>query len=46
MPVPSSSKGRIFALLGYELVEGVIDDGKIRERRRVSYAPGPLAVAR
>ena len=36
---PLFLRGRIFALLGYELVEGSLDDGRIRETRRVSYAP-------
>lgn len=31
--------GRVFALLGYELVEGKMDDGRISELRRVNYAP-------
>lgn len=31
--------GRIFALLGYELVEGVEVNGRLGERRRVSFAP-------
>jgi len=31
--------GRIFALLGYELVEGRIDRGRIREIGRISFAP-------
>jgi Beta propeller domain len=31
--------GRVFALLGYELVEGALQDGRINELRRVSYAP-------
>ncbi len=30
---------RVFALLGYELVEGRIDDERIRERRRADFAP-------
>ncbi|GAA4039734.1 hypothetical protein GCM10022213_07250 [Parerythrobacter jejuensis] len=30
---------RIIALLGYELVEGVLVGGKIKERRRVNFAP-------
>jgi hypothetical protein len=30
---------RVFALLGYELVEGTLQDGRIRERRRVDFAP-------
>ena len=29
----------MFALLGYELVEGRMDDGRVREVRRVNYAP-------
>ena len=30
---------RIFALLGYELVEGELRDGRIVEKRRISFAP-------
>lgn len=30
---------RVFALLGYELVEGQVSDERIRERRRTSFAP-------
>jgi len=33
--------GRTFALLGYELVEGREVGGRIRELRRVSFAPAP-----
>ncbi|HEX9938567.1 MAG TPA: beta-propeller domain-containing protein, partial [Longimicrobium sp.] len=40
---PIFLRGRIFALLGYELVEGREDDGRIREVRRVSFAPGRVA---
>lgn len=36
---PLFVRGRVFALLGYELVEGAVDDGRMRERRRISYAP-------
>ena len=36
--------GRIFALLGYELVEGRIDADRIHETRRASFAP-PLVRA-
>lgn len=32
--------GRTFALMGYELVEGGIDQGRIREIGRISFAPG------
>ena len=37
---PLFLRGRVFALLGYEIVEGRIDDGRIKELRRVNYAPG------
>jgi hypothetical protein len=36
---PLFVRGRVFALLGYELVEGAIDGGAIREKRRVSFSP-------
>jgi hypothetical protein len=36
---PLFLRGRVFALLGYEIVEGTVLDGGIRERRRISYAP-------
>ncbi len=36
---PLFIRGRIFALLGYEIVEGTIADGGIREKRRASFAP-------
>jgi hypothetical protein len=42
---PIFLRGRIFALLGYELVEGSEADGRIREVRRVSYAPRPAQMA-
>ena len=38
--------GRVLALLGYEIVEGALDDGRMRELRRVSYAPQRLEVTR
>ena len=31
--------GRVLALMGYEIVEGKVDDGAIRETRRVTFAP-------
>jgi len=34
---------RLFALLGYELVEGQVADEHIRERRRTSFAPPKAA---
>jgi hypothetical protein len=36
---PLFLQGRVFALLGYELVEGALKNGQVREVRRVSYAP-------
>ncbi|HYE28152.1 MAG TPA: beta-propeller domain-containing protein [Allosphingosinicella sp.] len=35
--------GRTFALLGYELVEGELRNGRIREVGRISFAPRPPA---
>jgi hypothetical protein len=37
---PLFLRGRVFALLGYELVEGNLSNGHIRELRRINYAPG------
>lgn len=34
---PLFLRGRVFALLGYELVEGKLDNGRITEIRRVDY---------
>ena len=43
---PLFVRGRIIALLGYELVEGSVEKGHINEKRRVSYAPHSLAAQR
>jgi len=43
---PLFLRGRLFALLGYEIVEGRIDSGRIKEMRRVNYAPGSAALTR
>ena len=43
---PLFLRGRMFALLGYELVEGRMDDGRVREVRRVNYAPVRQQVTR
>ncbi len=43
---PLFLRGRVFALLGYELVEGTLDDGRMHELRRVNYAPGRQYVVR
>jgi hypothetical protein len=36
---PIFMRGRVFALMGYEIVEGKVEDQKINERRRVSFTP-------
>lgn len=36
---PLFLRGRLFALLGYELVEGKIDTGRVREVNRINFAP-------
>lgn len=36
---PLFINGRMFALLGYELVEGRIREGRLEEARRISFAP-------
>jgi Beta propeller domain len=43
---PLFFRGRIVALLGYELVEGTLKDGRIQETRRVNYAPGRTQLTR
>jgi hypothetical protein len=43
---PLFLRGRVFALLGYELVEGRVSGGHIRELRRVSFAPNTPKIAR
>ena len=42
---PLFVRGRIFALLGYELVEGRLVEGRIQEDRRVNYAPQSLSAS-
>jgi len=36
---PLFVRGRVLALLGYEIVEGNLKDGRMREMRRINYAP-------
>lgn len=43
---PLFLRGRVFALLGYELVEGRMDDGRLQELRRINYAPGQQRITR
>jgi len=40
---PIFLRGRVFALMGYELVEGDASGGRIREVRRVDFTPRPRA---
>lgn len=43
---PLFLRGRVFALLGYEIVEGTILDGRLQERRRINYAPKSAELTR
>ncbi len=43
---PLFLRGRVFALLGYELVEGRVAEKRITEVRRVSFAPAAIGIAR
>lgn len=43
---PLFVRGRVFALLGYEIVEGNLADNRIRETRRVSFAPRRVRMSR
>ncbi len=43
---PLFLRNRVFALLGYEIVEGELDGGRIKETRRVSFAPRRTQIAR
>ena len=43
---PLFVRGRVLALLGYELVEGTLNRGHMRELRRVNYAPTSLRAYR
>jgi hypothetical protein len=41
---PIFIRERVFALLGYELVEGMLTDTTIREAARINFAPAPRAL--
>jgi hypothetical protein len=43
---PLFLKGRVFALLGYEIVEGKLDTGRMSEVRRTNFAPGRQQITR
>jgi len=40
------ARGRVLALLGYEIVEGDLKNGSMRELRRINYAPQRVAVTK
>src|SRR5688572_19685001 len=43
---PLFVRGRIIAMLGYELVEGTVKEGRMRELRRVNYSPQAVKITR
>jgi hypothetical protein len=43
---PLFIRGRVLALLGYEIVEGAVEDGRMRELRRISFAPQRALITR
>jgi hypothetical protein len=43
---PLFVRGRVLALLGYEIVEGSFKDGRMRELRRINYAPQRTTITR
>jgi hypothetical protein len=43
---PLFVRGRVFALLGYEIVEGAVAEQRIVETRRVGFAPQAIEVSR
>ncbi|WP_300327445.1 beta-propeller domain-containing protein [Accumulibacter sp.] len=42
---PLFVRGRVFALMGYEIVEGKVEEKRLVEIRRVNYSPLPLQIA-
>ncbi|MFN2578261.1 MAG: beta-propeller domain-containing protein [Pyrinomonadaceae bacterium] len=43
---PIFVRGRVLALLGYEIVEGDLTEGRMRELRRINYAPQRVAITK
>ena len=43
---PLFLRGRVFALLGYEIVEGALGTGRMKEVRRINFAPGRQQITR
>jgi hypothetical protein len=42
---PLFLRGRVFALMGYEIVEGRVQGGRIVEAHRVNFAPATMDIA-
>ena len=43
---PIFVRGRVLALMGYEIVEGGLRDGRMQELRRINYAPQRVTITR
>ena len=43
---PIFVRGRVLALLGYEIVEGGLRDGRMEEMRRINYAPQRVVITK
>lgn len=43
---PLFVRGRVFALMGYEIVEGKVDQQRIIETRRINFSPAVLQISR
>ena len=43
---PIFVRGRVLALLGYEIVEGNLRDGHMQELRRINYAPSRVTITK
>ena len=43
---PIFVRGRVLALLGYEIVEGNFKEGRMSEMRRINYAPQSARITR
>ena len=43
---PIFVRGRVLALLGYEIVEGNLNEGRMQELRRINYAPQRVEITK
>jgi len=43
---PIFVRGRVLALLGYEIVEGNLSGGRMQEMRRINYAPSRVTITK